>query len=217
MITVNHVSKTYLQGETQIHALSDVSLQIDPGETVAIIGTSGSGKSTLMSLMAGLDSPESGSIHFNETNITQLSEKELSQFRAENIGIVFQQFHLMPHLTAMENVMLPMELTGKSDPESTAKKLLDQVGLSHRLHHRPHELSGGECQRVAIARATSVKPKLLLADEPSGNLDFETGKIVMDVIFDQVNGGDMTLVLVTHDRELANRCSRTIEIKGGRV
>ncbi|MBC86146.1 MAG: ABC transporter ATP-binding protein, partial [Bdellovibrionaceae bacterium] len=114
MITVNHVSKTYLQGETQIHALSDVSLQIDPGETVAIIGTSGSGKSTLMSLMAGLDSPESGSIHFNETNITQLSEKELSQFRAENIGIVFQQFHLMPHLTAMENVMLPMELTGKS-------------------------------------------------------------------------------------------------------
>ena len=183
--------------------------------TTAIIGQSGSGKSTLLSLLAGLDQPTSGTLKLKERHLDSMSEEELTQFRAENIGIIFQQFHLMTHLNALENVSLPLEMNHQQDALELAEKALEQVGLGSRMDHFPHQLSGGECQRVAIARAIVIRPALLLADEPSGNLDHDTGEQVADLLFDLVGRTGMTMVLGTHNSELALRCSKQLTLSQG--
>lgn len=217
MISIKDLKKTYLQGSSEIHALAGVSFDVAPGQTLAIVGPSGSGKTTLLSTMTGLEEPSSGELKILENDIVKMAEKELSLFRAQNIGIIFQQFHLMPQLTAIENVSLPLEILGQRGTFERAARALEQVGLSGRESHLPQQLSGGECQRVAIARAIVGEPKILFADEPSGNLDQDTGEQVMQLIFDLVQKNGMTLVLVTHDRALADRCQKTIELKGGRL
>ncbi|EQC51375.1 ABC transporter ATP-binding protein [Bacteriovorax sp. DB6_IX] len=220
ILNVENLTKQYLQGGTIVKALDDISFNISTGESLSIVGPSGSGKTTLLTLLAGLDKPSEGKIILNKEDLTKLSEKEIIQFRSQNIGIVFQQFHLMPHLTALENVSLPLEIAGKyslSEIEERAKHYLDLVGLSHRHDHFPNQLSGGECQRVAIARATIMNPKILLADEPSGNLDTKTGIKVMDLLFKMSEDNQSNLILVTHDIRLANRCQRQIHLTGGRL
>lgn len=220
ILQVNDVTKQYLQGETTVTALNSINFNISVGESLSIVGPSGSGKTTLLSLLAGLDKPTSGEIILNGQNITSLPEKEIVNFRSQNIGIVFQQFHLMPHLTALENVALPLEIMGKlsmTEIEEKSRHFLDIVGLSHRHDHFPHQLSGGECQRVAIARATIITPKILLADEPSGNLDTNTGIKVMDLLFKMSEENKTNLVLVTHDIRLANRCQRQIHLTAGEL
>ena len=215
MMNVLNVKKSYGQGLSRVEVLKGINLKIDNGETVALVGKSGSGKSTLLSLMAGLDQIDSGEIWINEKCVNQLSEKELTSFRARNMGIVFQQFHLVSTLSALENVLLPLNILKDPKANEIANKLIEQVGLSHRSHHLPSELSGGESQRVAIARALSTSPKILFADEPSGNLDEETGSKVMDLLFKMVKETGTTLVLVTHDTDLAKKCSRIIHLEHG--
>lgn len=215
MLKVEKVSKRFLQGESVIHALKDVSFQVGKGETVAIVGPSGSGKTTLLSVLAGLEPPTAGRISLEDQVLADMNESKLSRFRGENIGIVFQQFHLMPHLTALENVCLPLEILDQDNVVTRAEQALQAVGLRERKNHLPHQLSGGECQRVAIARASVVEPNILLADEPSGNLDTKTGEKVMDILFSLVRNKQMTMVLVTHDTNLANRCDRKIHLEGG--
>jgi putative ABC transport system ATP-binding protein len=217
ILNVENLSKQYKQGEVTIHALKSASLSLEKGKTLAIVGPSGSGKTTLLSLMCGLESPSEGKVVINDQVVSTLNEKELSHFRSKNIGIVFQQFHLMPHLTAEENVALPLEILGDKEAEKKAKEALAQVGLGERYNHLPNELSGGECQRVAIARALVVKPNILFADEPSGNLDTETGENVMKLLFDLVKKNNMTMVLVTHDKNLASKCDQQLEIKSGLI
>ena len=217
ILEVQGLTKTFRQGERKVHALNNVSFSVEKNQSLAIVGPSGSGKTTLLSLLAGLDRFDQGEIKAVQASIGQMSEEELTRYRAQNIGIVFQQFHLMPHLTALENVCLPLDILGEQGVEKRAKEMLELVGLKERIHHKPHELSGGECQRVAIARASVTKPKILLADEPSGNLDTETGKIVMDLLFKLVEESDMTLVLITHDNNLAQRCQRQIQLVGGQL
>lgn len=212
ILNISHVSKIYPQGQSQVVALNDISFQVQRGETWALLGPSGSGKSTLLSLLAGLDHPSLGQIEFEGTNLATLSEAQLTQFRASHIGFVFQRFHLMSQLTALENVSLPLEIRGINEAGALAEQALTQVGLSHRAHHFPAQLSGGECQRVAIARAAVVKPPLLLADEPSGNLDQETGLQVTQLLFDMVSSENMTLILVTHNEELALRCQHQLRL-----
>ncbi|MCY4644425.1 MAG: ABC transporter ATP-binding protein [Bacteriovoracales bacterium] len=207
MILVKNICKKFKQGDAIIWALKDVSFEILEPTTFAIIGRSGSGKTTLLSLLAGLESPDSGDILIEDQNITTLTEKEMGRFRSKNIGIVFQQFHLMPHLSAWENVALPLEILGDKDAEEKAKQYLEKLGLQNRISHFPDQLSGGECQRVAIARASIQRPKVLLADEPTGNLDAKSSKMTMDLLFSLVEENKMSLILVTHDLELANRCA----------
>lgn len=214
-LTLSQVKKSFQQGDTHIEVLRGVNAEIRDGEVVAIVGQSGSGKSTLLSLLAGLDRPTSGDISIRGKNVSGYSEDQMTEFRAQNIGIVFQQFHLMSHLTALENVMLPLEILNSKDIETKAKKVLAQMGLEHRLHHFPNQLSGGECQRVAIARALVVEPQILLADEPSGNLDTDTGDKVMEVFFKVVKESKITTILVTHSKELAQRCDRQLELSHG--
>jgi putative ABC transport system ATP-binding protein len=211
------VGKRFQQAGTPIDVIRGLDLEVKQGETLAIIGQSGSGKSTLLSLISGLDSPTEGKIELDGRDLSTFSEEELGQFRAKNVGIVFQQFHLMPHLDALENVSLPLEVA--RDPEATRKATvaLESVGLAHRLKHFPHQLSGGEKQRVAIARALVIEPKLLLADEPSGSLDTRTGKQVMDLLFKLVDERKMTLVLVTHNEELVRHCKRSLVLAEGRL
>ena len=199
----------------QIEVLKNLNLEVNEGETVAVVGQSGSGKSTLLSLLAGLDRQTSGSLRLRKNEISEMSEVKLTQFRAENIGIIFQQFYLMPHLTALENVSLPLEMFGHEDSQERAQVALQQVGLSERESHFPHQLSGGESQRVAIARAVVIRPSILLADEPTGNLDNTTGLQVADVLFDLVETTGMTLLLVTHNIELAQRCSKQMTLHSG--
>ena len=199
-----------------IEVLNNLNLEMETGETLAILGQSGSGKSTLLTLLAGLDSPTSGSIVLNGQNMHDLDEEALSKFRAQNIGIIFQQFHLMSHLTALENVSLPLDLFKDADAAEKAREALEHVGLGKRMEHFPHQLSGGECQRVAIARAMVVRPSILLADEPTGNLDSTTGAHVSDMIFDLVEKHNMTLLFVTHNEELAMRCARQQRLQDGR-
>ena len=182
---------------------------------MAVVGQSGSGKSTLLSLMAGLDRQTAGSLRLRDKEISEMSEVKLTQFRAENIGIIFQQFYLMPHHTALENVSLPLEMFGYEDYLNRAKETLKQVGLSDREQHFPHQLSGGESQRVAIARAVVARPSILLADEPTGNLDNETGVQVANLLFDLVKTTGMTMLLVTHNTEMAMRCSRQMTLQFG--
>ena len=184
---------------------------------VSIVGQSGSGKSTLLSILAGLERADSGAILVDSVDLTPMSEQELTLFRAQNIAIVFQQYHLMSHLTAVENVMLGLEILRMEKPRERAEEALIELGLAHRLHHFPSQLSGGECQRVAIARALVVKPKILLADEPSGNLDIHTGDKVMDVFFDIVKKHNITTLLVTHSEQLAKRCQRILRLNEGQL
>lgn len=214
-LKLDNIVKTYRQGDSDIQVLKGLSAEIKDSEIVAVLGQSGSGKSTLLSLMAGLDRSTSGKILIGGKDISGLSEEEMTEFRGKTIGIVFQQFHLLPHLTALENVMLPLEIWNQSDREAKAQKVLEQMGLGHRLEHFPSQMSGGECQRVAIARALVVKPQVLLADEPSGNLDTATGKKVMDVFFDVVRANKVTTILVTHSESLAHRCDRQIILENG--
>lgn len=215
MMNVINLKKSYGQGASKVEVLKGINLKIEAGETLALVGKSGSGKSTLLSLMAGLDQVDHGEIWIKERCVNKLSEKELTLFRAQNMGIVFQQFHLVSTLTALENVLLPLNLLKNPKAQEIALKLIDQVGLSHRSHHLPSELSGGESQRVAIARALSTSPSILFADEPSGNLDEETGVKVMDLLFKMVKETGTTLVLVTHDNDLARQCSRVIHLEHG--
>ncbi len=214
-LKVSHIKKSFYQGQDQIQVLQDVSFELPEGKLISIIGQSGSGKSTLLSLLAGLESADSGSINLTQQNLSKMNEKQRTQFRAENISIVFQQYHLMPHLTALENVMLPLEILKKENAKSQALAMLTELGLDHRANHLPSQMSGGECQRVAIARALVVRPKLLLADEPSGNLDVKTGDKVMDVFFKVVKKFNITTVLVTHSPELAARCDSTWQLESG--
>ena len=216
LLEINQLYKSFPQADDgQIDVLKNINLEIHEGETVAVVGQSGSGKSTLLSLMAGLDRQTAGSLRLRDKEISEMSEVKLTQFRAENIGIIFQQFYLMPHLTALENVSLPLEMFGYEDYLNRAKEALEQVGLSDREQHFPHQLSGGESQRVAIARAVVARPSILLADEPTGNLDNETGVQVANLLFDLVKTTGMTMLLVTHNTEMAKRCSRQMTLQFG--
>lgn len=220
-LNIENVSKSYLQnasGQTEkLQILKNLNLTVATGELVAIVGASGSGKSTFLSLVAGLDSYDSGNIMVNNQLLGKLSKKAMTQFRAENMGFVFQQFHLISHLTAFENLALPLQILNRAYTEEFILSELDNVGLKPRAHHRPSEMSGGECQRLAIARALITKPSLLLADEPSGNLDTETGKKVMDLFFTQVKKTKTTTLLVTHDHELAKMCDRKLTLRSGQL
>lgn len=216
LLEINQLYKSFPQADHgQIDVLKNINLEIHEGETVAVVGQSGSGKSTLLSLLAGLDRQTKGSLRLRDKEISEMSEVKLTQFRAENIGIIFQQFYLMPHLTALENVSLPLEMFGYEDYLNRAKETLQQVGLSDREQHFPHQLSGGESQRVAIARAVVGRPSILLADEPTGNLDNETGVQVANLLFDLVKTTGMTMLLVTHNTEMAKRCSRQMTLQFG--
>ena len=216
LLEINQLYKSFPQADHgQIDVLKNINLEINEGETVAVVGQSGSGKSTLLSLMAGLDRQTTGSLRLRDKEISEMSEVKLTQFRAENIGIIFQQFYLMPHLTALENVSLPLEMFGYENYLNRAKEALEEVGLSDREQHFPHQLSGGESQRVAIARAVVARPSILLADEPTGNLDNETGVQVANLLFDLVKTTGMTMLLVTHNTEMAKRCSRQLTLQFG--
>lgn len=217
MITLRNVTKTVRSGTEDLTILSDVSLDIPDGQFVALTGASGSGKSTLLGLLAGLDSPSSGSIVVDGDDITTMSEDGLARLRSEKIGFIFQSFHLIPSLTALENVLIPMEIRGARDAKERAAQLLENVDLSNRGHHYPSELSGGEQQRVAIARAFSNKPKILLADEPTGNLDSRNGQHIFELMTDLHRENHVTLVLVTHDNALAAKAQRQIVLRDGRV
>ncbi|MGZ5052460.1 MAG: ABC transporter ATP-binding protein [Methylobacter sp.] len=200
-----------------LHILSSIDLIIKSGESVAIVGESGSGKSTLISLLAGLDTPTSGAVSLRGKLLTAMDEDGRAALRNQLVGFVFQSFQLLQGLTALENVMLPLELAGDKSAQATAAGLLDRVGLSHRLSHTPQQLSGGEQQRVALARAFVTKPAILFADEPTGNLDSKTGAYIIDLLFELNQENSTTLVLVTHDSALAARCQRTIRLESGRI
>ena len=216
LLEIKKLYKSFPQADHgKIDVLKNINLEIEERETVAVIGQSGSGKSTLLSLLAGLDRQTMGSLRLRGKEISEMSEVKLTQFRAENIGIIFQQFYLMPHLTALENVSLPLEMFGYEDYLNRAKEALEQVGLSDREKHFPYQLSGGESQRVAIARAVVTRPSILLADEPTGNLDNETGVQVANLLFDLVKTTGMTMLLVTHNTEMAGRCSRQMTLQYG--
>ena len=197
--------------------LRDIDFSVKAGETVAILGASGSGKSTLLSLMAGLDTPTAGQVVLAGQSLFEMTEDERAAWRGQQLGFVFQNFQLMGHLTALENVMLPLELNGQKDAARQAKAILTQVGLSERLQHFPKVLSGGEQQRVALARAFVVQPKLLLADEPTGSLDAQTGESIMDLMLSLNQARGTTLILVTHDQKLAQRCNRTLTLRAGEL
>ncbi|HEW98198.1 MAG: ABC transporter [Candidatus Parabeggiatoa sp. nov. 3] len=216
IVAAHYLSKQVQAPEGVLTILNTVNLTLSAGEAVAILGASGSGKSTLLGLLAGLDSPSSGDVSLFGTNLKSLDEDGRAQLRASQVGFVFQSFHLLPSLTALENVMLPIELAGETEAKSAALTVLEQVGLSHRLHHTPLQLSGGEQQRVAIARAFACKPLILFADEPTGNLDQATGERVIDLLFSLKKEQGTTLVLVTHDPMLAKRCDRHYVLDGGK-
>ncbi|MGN5953086.1 ABC transporter ATP-binding protein [Sphingobacterium lactis] len=217
ILQVSHVSKQFMLGGTSIPVLQDINFEIEEGATVSIVGPSGSGKTTLLGLCAGLDQPSSGTIHLNGIQLTGLNEDKLAAIRNEHVGFVFQNFQLLPTLTALENVLVPLELRGIKVQEQTAKDLLDRVGLGHRSGHYPSQLSGGEQQRVSIARAFANKPKILFADEPTGNLDAETSQSIEDMLFELNRESGTTLVIVTHDLDLAAKTQQIIPIKGGRI
>jgi putative ABC transport system ATP-binding protein len=217
MIELHGVSKTVTSGDAMLTILHPLDLRIDSGGVAAITGPSGSGKSTLLGLMAGLDAPSTGRIVIDGSDITAMSEDELARFRGKHIGFVFQFFHLLPSLTAWENVRVPLEIVGTPNPGARADALLSEVGLGPRRHHYPSQLSGGEQQRVAIARALANEPAILLADEPTGNLDSTTGRQVIDLLIDVNRRRATTVVLVTHDPELAERADITIALRDGHV
>ncbi|CAN7181865.1 ABC transporter ATP-binding protein [Pararhizobium sp. LjRoot235] len=217
MIELKNADLTLGQAAASVHVLKGMDLIIDAGESVGIVGPSGSGKSTLLMVLAGLERLDSGEITIDGTPLHGLSEDRVAEFRGRNIGIVFQSFHLIPNMTALENVAVPLELANVRNAFEIARQELASVGLGERLSHYPGQLSGGEQQRVAIARALAPAPKLLIADEPTGNLDAETGRQVADLIFSKQAERDMTLVLVTHDASLAARCSRQVRVRSGEI
>jgi putative ABC transport system ATP-binding protein len=217
VLEARSLRKQVTSPEGMLTILDDVSLAVAAGETVAVVGASGAGKSTLLALLAGLDEPSAGAVWLEGIELSALDEDGRAAARAKHVGFVFQSFHLIPSLTALENVMLPLELAGRADARAAARVVLQQVGLGPRLGHYPKQLSGGEQQRVAIARAFVTRPAVLFADEPTGNLDSATGARVIELLFDLNAANGTTLVLVTHDREIARRCSRVIELDAGRL
>jgi putative ABC transport system ATP-binding protein len=217
MLQCHSLTRSYRSGEREITVLKDITFSLPTGEFLAILGPSGSGKTTLLGLLAGLDRPTSGTVHLDGQELGGLSEDERARLRADKIGFVFQSFQLIPTLTAQENVQVPLELRGESGAASRARELLGRVGLGGREHHYPAQLSGGEQQRVALARGFSIRPKLLFADEPTGNLDAVTGSTIIELMVDLNRALGTTLVLVTHDLDLAARSHRTIRLADGRV
>ena len=217
VLAARGIGKTVKSGDSDLVILRDIELEITSGETVAIVGASGSGKSTLLAILAGLDTPTAGSVLLQGTDLFALDEDARAELRGRTIGFVFQSFQLLPALTALENVMLPLELSGRKDSEEEAKEVLSRVGLAERLHHYPKHLSGGEQQRVALARAFVVRPALLLADEPTGSLDADSGAGVIGLLQEMNREYGTTLVLVTHDENLARRSRRVVRLAGGRV
>ncbi|MGA2187518.1 MAG: ABC transporter ATP-binding protein [Steroidobacteraceae bacterium] len=215
VLEARNVSKTVSSPEGSLTILADVSLAVRTRETLAIVGASGAGKSTLLAILAGLDSPSTGQVFIAGTDLTQLDEDGRAHIRGQHVGFVFQSFHLIPSLTAIENVMLPLELGSRPDARQAASEALAQVGLTARAAHYPKQLSGGEQQRVAIARAFVTHPAVLFADEPTGNLDTATGTRITDLLFELNRSIGSTLILVTHDRSLARRCSRVLELDAG--
>ena len=217
VLKTDHLTKQVNSPEGPLTIVDDVSLDIAAGESVAVVGASGAGKSTLLALLAGLDAPTSGRIWLAGTDLSALDEDGRARLRAQRVGFVFQAFHLVPALTALENVMLPLELAGRTDARSGALAALDRVGLSSRKGHYPRQLSGGEQQRIALARAFVTAPAVLFADEPTGNLDTATGDRVGALLFELNANSKTTLVLVTHERDLASRCQRTLQMEAGRL
>jgi len=217
IVQASGLTKQVMSGDSPLTILHDVSFEVVAGESLAIVGASGSGKSTLLGLLAGLDTPTSGSVHLHGTGIFALDEDGRARLRGELAGFVFQSFQLLPALNALENVMLPLELRGASNARQRAEQSLAQVGLSARSHHRPQQLSGGEQQRVALARAFVTRPKILFADEPTGNLDIATGAQIIDLMLELNRAQGTTLILVTHDAALAGRCSRQLQLEAGSV
>ena len=216
-IQFNNVSLSYGEIPDEVEVLKSISFAIDSAEVVSIVGPSGSGKTSIIMLASGLENATKGSIKINGEEIIGLKEKELSEVRRKNIGIVFQSFYLIPNLTAVENVLLSLEANQQYSLEKDAEELLGEFGLSHRMHHLPSELSGGEQQRVAIARALINKPKIILADEPTGNLDSVNSESMIDLLFDYTKKSHTSLVMVTHDNSIAQRCDRIIEIRDGQI
>ena len=217
IISLHNVSLTLKGNAGNVNIIKNISLNIDQGESIGLIGPSGSGKSSLLMLAGGLERASSGEIEILGQVITEMSEDKLSKLRRNNVGVVFQSFHLIPTLTALENVATPLEISFSKNPNKHAIMALDRVGLSHRAGHYPSQLSGGEQQRVALARAYVSNPKILLADEPTGNLDEENTKAIVDLLFEIKNENDTTLFLVTHSRELAKKCDRIIKIRDGKL
>jgi putative ABC transport system ATP-binding protein len=217
VLTARGIGKTVKSGESDLVILREIDLAVTRGEAVAVVGASGSGKSTLLAILAGLDTPSSGMVELDGTDVFALDEDRRAELRGRTLGFVFQSFQLLPALDALENVMLPLELSGAEDPEGPAKEVLKRVGLEERLHHYPKHLSGGEQQRVALARAFVVRPKVLLADEPTGSLDAASGAGVIELLFEMNREFGTTLVLVTHDEGLAARCARIVRLVAGRI
>jgi putative ABC transport system ATP-binding protein len=217
IISVEHVHKSVTDSTGTLDILRDIDFTLAPQETAAIVGASGSGKSTLLSIIAGLDTPTRGTVRLAGCDLFSIDEDERAALRAHKVGFVFQSFQLLGNLTAIENVMLPLELAGRKDSRKAASEMMERVGLAARLGHYPKVLSGGEQQRVALARAFVVRPAVLLADEPTGSLDFATGETVMELMFDLNREQGTTLVLVTHDNAIATRCERRITIEAGRI
>jgi putative ABC transport system ATP-binding protein len=217
LLSARGIGKTVKSGDSDLVILRDIDLEVTPGEALAVLGASGSGKSTLLAILAGLDTPSAGSVALDGVELFSLDEDARAALRARLMGFVFQSFQLLPGWTALENVMLPLELLEKDEAEKLAKDMLGRVGLGERLHHYPRHLSGGEQQRVALARAFVMRPKLLLADEPTGSLDAASGEAVIELLFGMNREYGATLVMVTHDESLAARCHRRMRLAGGRV
>jgi len=217
ILNVSHLGKRYKSGSKELTVLDDVSFAVEAGSTFAIIGPSGSGKTTLLGLCAGLDEPDSGTVELCGIELNGLTEDERAKLRNKQVGFIFQNFQLLPTLTALENVIVPLELQGVKGARRTGEELLEKVGLKDRMHHYPSQLSGGEQQRVALARAFSNKPSILFADEPTGNLDEETGEKVIQLLFDLNKEAGTTLIIISHDLELAKRNQHIIRLKGGKL
>ena len=217
ILKIHELEKTYKSGSKNITVLQNISFEVEKGETFSIIGPSGSGKTTLLGLCAGLDYPDSGTVELCGHKLQDLNEDERARLRNNEVGFIFQNFQLLPTLTALENVVVPLELQGAKDAHKVGLELLDKVGLHDRVHHYPSQLSGGEQQRVALARAFSNKPSILFADEPTGNLDEETGEKVIQLLFDLNKEAGTTLVIISHDLDLANRTQQILRLKGGKI
>jgi len=217
LLKLNQVNLTYQTGDESIKVLKDIDLKTMKKETISFVGESGSGKTSLIMLIAGLEKATSGQIFFQNKEISSLSEDEVSEIRRKNIGIVFQSFYLIPNYTAVENVALTLELNNFKDPTNQAKAILERMRLKHRFNNLPSQLSGGEQQRVAIARAIAMKPELILADEPTGNLDSENSEIISEILFNYVKEEESSLIMVTHDEKLADKAQRKIKIKDGKI
>ncbi|UXN03827.1 ABC transporter ATP-binding protein [Bartonella sp. HY406] len=217
LVALKNVDLTLGEGASKVHVLKNISLTINKGEVIGIVGPSGSGKSTLLMVLAGLEKVDGGEVLISDCDISKLNEDEAALFRGRNIGIIFQSFHLIPNMTALENTAVPLELAGDKNAFDRARQELEAVGLGHRLNHYPATLSGGEQQRVAIARALAPRPKIIIADEPTGNLDSATGQDIADLLFKRAQDNGTTMVLVTHDNQLAARCARQIHVRNGEL